>query len=242
MKQVRAFAGALSGEALCLPGYDLYRSAGFELGEGWVEGTERYRSLRPEHILQAPFQFIAVQVLVLQQTKDGHLEHTGMIPVRCIEPLYSPTAGNCGAAGTVVSCDGAMAMRPVARKVPSSGVPLQLLGTVDYRLARNLVVSQYKRGELTRVEVCDAHPELLRAAVGAGQGSGEECPICQHMELRHVSYVFGHRLPAGGRCVASSGDLTKLASKGGDLYCYVVEVCPSCAWNHVARAFSVKSA
>ena len=134
-----------------------------------------------------------------------------------------------------------MVMRPVTRKVPGAGASLQAMGSVDYRLARNLVVSQVRRGELSRLQVCDAHPELLRAALGAGEQSGELCPICADMELRLVSYVFGGRLPAGGRCVSSSQDLTKLASKGGDLYCYVVEVCLNCAWNHVARAFPVRS-
>jgi hypothetical protein len=138
-----------------------------------------------------------------------------------------------------VCCDGVLAMRPVTRNRPNVA-PLQPLGSVDYRLARNLVVSRYLKGELTAVEVCDAHPELLRAAIGAGQGSGEECPICHDVELRHVCYVFGQRLPAGGRCVASLGDLTKLVGKGRNLYCYVVEVCTNCAWNHLARAFPVK--
>jgi hypothetical protein len=154
----------------------------------------------------------------------------------------SPPELKTGGAGTVVGCDSAMAMRPAAPKGQRADARLAPMGTVDYRLARNLVVSQYKRGELTRLDVCDAHPELLRAALGAGQESGEECPICQGTELRHVWYVFGHRLPAGGRCVASKRDLTKLASRGGRVYCYVVEVCPACAWNHVARAFPLKLA
>ena len=58
---------------------------------------------------------------------------------------------------------------------------------------------------------------------------------------RLVSYVFGHRLPPSGRCVASKKELAKLANPGRDLACYVIEVCVSCSWNHLAQAFSLTS-
>ena len=37
-------------------------------------------------------------------------------------------------------------------------------GQVDYRLARQAVLRQYRDGLLTKADVCDAHPELRRAA------------------------------------------------------------------------------
>ncbi len=37
-------------------------------------------------------------------------------------------------------------------------------GRVEYQLARNAVVREFHRGRLSRLDVCDAHPELLRAA------------------------------------------------------------------------------
>jgi hypothetical protein len=119
------------------------------------------------------------------------------------------------------------------------GSPFRVLGNVDYRLARNVVVSEYRKGHLSRLDVCDAHPELLRAAVSAGEESAEDCPICEDVKLRLVSYVFGPRIPASGRCIASGQELAKLASPGKDLACYVVEVCPSCSWNHLAQVVSV---
>jgi hypothetical protein len=131
-----------------------------------------------------------------------------------------------------------MAVKPVLRAADATP-ELQVLGDVDYRLARNAVVGEYKKGHLSRPEVCDAHPELMRAAIGMGEESREDCPICEDVKLRLVSYVFGQRLPAGGRCVTSMSDLAKLASTGRSLYCYVVEVCPSCAWNHVTHAYAV---
>ena len=104
---------------------------------------------------------------------------------------------------------------------------LRVLGNVDYRLARNVVVSEYRKGHLSRLDICDAHPELLRAALDAGEDSQEDCPICEDVKLRLVSYVFGHRLPPSGRCVASKKELAKLAYPGRDLACYVIEVCLS---------------
>jgi len=37
--------------------------------------------------------------------------------------------------------------------------------TIDYRLARLAVVSEYRKGRLARHEVCDAHPELHRQRI-----------------------------------------------------------------------------
>jgi hypothetical protein len=112
-------------------------------------------------------------------------------------------------------------------------------GDVDYRLARNMVVSEFHKGRLSRLDVCDAHPELLRAATNVGEETGEDCPICEQVKLRLVSYVFGSRLPPSGTCVTSRRELTKLAKGTQGMTCYVVEVCPNCSWNHLARSFTV---
>lgn len=52
-----------------------------------------------------------------------------------------------------------------------------------------------------------------------------------------VSYVFGARMPAHGRCISADGELAKLNRTHDELTCYVVEVCPGCRWNHLARTF-----
>ncbi len=57
-----------------------------------------------------------------------------------------------------------------------------------------------------------------------------------------VSYVFGPRLPAFGRCITSKKELTAIAKRSGEFSCYVVEVCPSCSWNHLARTFLLNPA
>ena len=132
-----------------------------------------------------------------------------------------------------------MGFRPETLRGATAGG--QLAGQVDYRLARNLVVSEYRKGRLSRHEVCDAHAELLRAATNVGEESREDCPICNDAKVRLVSYVFGRGLPASGRIVTSKADLRKLGRVGQDLTCYVVEVCPSCSWNHLAQTFSVST-
>jgi hypothetical protein len=113
----------------------------------------------------------------------------------------------------------------------------QVTGQVDYRLARNLVLSEFRKGRLSRNDVCDAQPELIRAAVNCGHETREDCPICEDAKVMLVSYVFGNRLPPGGLCLSSSAELAKLSRSSPELACYVVEVCPSCSWNHLARTF-----
>ncbi len=112
-------------------------------------------------------------------------------------------------------------------------------GQIDYRLARKHVVDEFKRGRLSKQDVCDAHPELVRAARNVGDVTQRDCPICEEARVVLVSYVFGPRLPASGRCISSRAELDKLGRSSRQLACYVVEVCPECSWNHLARSFPV---
>ena len=76
-------------------------------------------------------------------------------------------------------------------------------GEIDYRLARQALISEFRKGRLARHEVCDAHPELRRAARECGEPTSLACPICERAKVVLVSYVFGPRLPSHGRCVTS---------------------------------------
>lgn len=127
-----------------------------------------------------------------------------------------------------------MSFRPDA--IRGSGT-LGAGGTIEYRLARMAVVSEYRKGRLARHEVCDAHPELRRAAAQASEPTSMACPICEEDHVVLVTYAFGARLPASGRCITTKGELTKLAKGRSRLACYVVEVCPTCSWNHLAQTF-----
>lgn len=109
-------------------------------------------------------------------------------------------------------------------------------GHIDYRLARAGVLTQFRNGELSRTEVCDAHPELRRAAREVGTPTAGECPICERDgRLTHVTYVFGPRLPKHGRCISLRGELARLARRPGVHVAYTVEVCTECSWNHLVR-------
>jgi len=108
-------------------------------------------------------------------------------------------------------------------------------GHVDYRLARASVLADYRDGILDRSEVCDAHPELVRAAREVGRRAPGGCPICARHRLVHVTYVFGPRLPKHGRCITLRGELTRLAKRPGTHVAYAVEVCQACSWNHLVR-------
>jgi len=115
-------------------------------------------------------------------------------------------------------------------------------GEIDYRLARQAVIAEYRKGRVAQHEVCDAHPELRRAAREVGDPTSQPCPICEATNVVLVSYVFGPRLPAHGRCVTTKAELRSLAKRSGSFSCYVVEVCPACAWNHLARTFLLNPA
>ena len=106
-------------------------------------------------------------------------------------------------------------------------------GQVDHRLARQHLVNEVKRGRLGQEQVCDAHPELLRAARNVGTAASTPCPICESDELKLVTYVFGPRLPAHGRCVSTAKELDALDRRRDELAAYVVEACVACHWHHL---------
>jgi hypothetical protein len=110
-------------------------------------------------------------------------------------------------------------------------------GQVEYLLARNAVIREYKKGRLSRLDVCDAHPELLRAASNLGRPSGERCPICEEGDLVDVTFVFGARLPSGGRCVSTQAELARYWRRKDPVVCYVIEVCSTCRWNHLSKMY-----
>ena len=106
----------------------------------------------------------------------------------------------------------------------------------DYALARRAVLRDLKAGRVSRNDVCDAHPELLRAARNVGDPVGKACPVCRSKQLFYVSYVYGDRLrAANGRALSQPGELDALARKHDEFDCYVVEVCTKCRWNHLGR-------
>ncbi|MDQ3984984.1 MAG: DUF5318 domain-containing protein [Actinomycetota bacterium] len=110
--------------------------------------------------------------------------------------------------------------------------------TVDYTLARRSALASLRRGSLDTGDVCDAHPELMRAARNIGEDLDQVCPICSHDSLKWVRYVYGDELKRNnGRVVYPTEWLSELATSHDQFTCYVVEVCIDCAWNHLVRSY-----
>ncbi len=109
---------------------------------------------------------------------------------------------------------------------------------VEFGLVRHALLAKVAAGLLRNEEICDAHPELLRAAKNLGRKTGETCPVCGDLELVEVTYVFGARLPAGGTCPSTRADLLKLERREDPVQCYAVEVCVGCSFHHLVRKWS----
>jgi hypothetical protein len=110
---------------------------------------------------------------------------------------------------------------------------------VDHRLSRRHLINEFRRGRLRQDQVCDAHPELIRAARNIGAPASIACPICDEQHLKLVTYVFGPKLPSHGRCVSTAKELQALNARPDELTAYVVEACVSCKWHHLLRVLPV---
>ena len=113
------------------------------------------------------------------------------------------------------------------------------IGVVDHQLSRRALINEVKRGRVSRDSVCDAHPELIRAAKHLGEPSKTVCPICEEVNVVLVTYVFGHGLPSHGKCVTDRKDVDKLQRTGHEYAAYVVEACPECRWHHLLRVLPI---
>ena len=112
-------------------------------------------------------------------------------------------------------------------------------GIVDHRLARRMLISEVRKGRVPLDTVCDAHPELIRAARNVGTETSSLCPICEEDNLRLITYVFGHGIGPQGRCVSTAKEMRALNTREADLNAYVVEACVECRWHHLLRVLPV---
>ena len=112
-------------------------------------------------------------------------------------------------------------------------------GLVDHRMARRATINVVHRGRLGREEVCDAHPELMRAARSVGKRTETPCPICSEDNLVLVTYVFGPKLPSHGRLAADNKELAQFHRRAEEYTAYVVEACCSCRWHYLVRALPI---
>ena len=108
---------------------------------------------------------------------------------------------------------------------------------VDYALARRAALASVRAGRTALSEACDAQPYLLRAAKYHGEPTEGPCPICRKTNVTHVPYVYGDELGQYAGRVKRTAELTDMAAEYGEFRVYVVEVCQSCGWNHLATSY-----
>jgi Family of unknown function (DUF5318) len=108
---------------------------------------------------------------------------------------------------------------------------------VDYALQRRSVLADLYANRITTADVCDAHPYLQRAARYHGEPTELSCPVCRKERLTNVHYVYGDELRASSGQAKSVAELHKMGMDHREFKVYVVEVCRSCGWNHLALSY-----
>ena len=155
----------------------------------------------PERLRQALLQVVAVARLLGEQPEYRELQHVlhdisnRYIDASTVRSELTSRAGGPGRPGPVHRRRrGAVRMR--------AGTHLHfpaMQSVTDYALARRAVLRDFRRGTLTRLDVCDAHPELLRAAQFIGTDIDDECPVCGATNLRLVILRLRREAEAGER-------------------------------------------
>lgn len=137
-------------------------------------------------------------------------------------------------------------------------------GVIDHRLTRRALINEFRRGRIRREQLCDAHPDLVRAAKNFGDATSVKCPICVQDNVALVTYVFGPRLPSHGRCITKPHELEEFrqlaqhteqqrasdqssddnwsGTSATTYTAYVVECCRSCRWHHLLRSLPMATA
>lgn len=111
---------------------------------------------------------------------------------------------------------------------------------VSFALARRSALESMRRGSgVLSSEHCDAEPGLLRAAKHHGEPAGRDCPVCRRADLVEVTWVYGAQLGPLSGSARATAQLAELAHEVGRFRVYVVEVCRSCAWNHMVVSFTL---
>ncbi len=113
---------------------------------------------------------------------------------------------------------------------------------IDYALARRAALADLRAGRVSLLDVCDAHPYLLRAAKYHGEPTDTACPVCRREKLTHVTYVYGDQLKERSGSVRATAELPSLALEYSEFTVYVVEVCRACSWNHLATSYVLGAA
>ena len=114
--------------------------------------------------------------------------------------------------------------------------------TVDYGLARRATLADLFSGRASTMDVCDAHPYLLRAAKYHGEPTETPCPVCKRNPLTHVTYTYGDVFRETNGRVRATAELAAMERELTEFSVYVVEVCRACSWNHLVTSYVLGTA
>jgi len=131
-----------------------------------------------------------------------------------------------------------MAKKPT--RTPLGRSPRTQLNVIDYTLAKRAILRDSQLGLQSVNELCDAHPELVRAARHVGEPTRVDCPVCGKDKLVLLAYVYGDALKHDNGRVWSLDTGLRMAAAYPGASCYVVEVCRTCQWNHLREAFTAR--
>lgn len=111
--------------------------------------------------------------------------------------------------------------------------------SIDYGLQRRRTLErlQGRVRSLTRADVCDADPMLIRAALHHGEPSSVRCPVRDCGCLVTLRYTFGDQLGQYSGRIKSTAELEQMQNEYGEFRVFVVEVCTCCGWNHMIRSY-----
>ena len=175
--------------ALAVVGLDrLHRADGFEPAERGVERAERDGAAEAHERGDPLAQLVPVEVLVLEQPQHRQLDHA----LQYIESIHRRATMSCAIAMAAVGPPSAAARTAAAsgggdRYAPRRELPGRFAAQRDEAprpapassttaWPAGPLISEYRKGRLARHQVCDAHPELLRAARGIGRETSRRLP------------------------------------------------------------------
>jgi hypothetical protein len=108
---------------------------------------------------------------------------------------------------------------------------------VDYSLQKRALLRDVHNGKVGTLDVCDASPYLKNAARFHGEPTDDRCPVCRRDNLTLVHYIYGDELKQSAGQARKLAELPVLAMTLREFQVFVVEVCQSCAWNHLIEQF-----
>ena len=108
---------------------------------------------------------------------------------------------------------------------------------VHYSLQKRALLRDVHNGKVGTLEVCDASPYLKNAARFHGEPTDDRCPVCRRDNLTLVHYIYGDELKHSAGQARRLAELPVLAMTLREFQVFVVEVCQSCAWNHLIEQY-----